>query len=69
MKDLPTTLTDGLSVVSIPWLKDWEDVVIFNWSRHPDASTLNDLPSKSIIGTSSLWRICTLKLLYGEKDF
>lgn len=67
MKDLPTTLTKGLTVVAIPPLKDWQDVVIFNWSRHPEVKSLKELPEGSIIGSSSLWRIYTLKHLYGEK--
>ena len=54
MKDLPTTLTEGLSVVAIPELKPRYDVVLFNRARHPDVKSLEELPEGAVVGTSSL---------------
>lgn len=67
MKDLPTTLTDGLTIVAIPHLKPWYDVVLFNKIRHPDVTSIDQLPEGSILGTSSLRRICSIKKAYGSK--
>jgi hydroxymethylbilane synthase len=63
MKDLPTTPVPGLVVVAIPDLKARDDIVILK-STHKHLKTLDNLPEGSIIGTSSLRRICTLKQKY-----
>lgn len=56
MKDLPTTLPQGLTIGAIPKRLDPRDVLI---SR--DGRTLEDLPEGCLIGTSSLRRRVQLK--------
>lgn len=51
MKDVPTTLPDGLSILCVPAREDPRDVLI---SR--DSCSLDQLPKGSRIGTSSLRR-------------
>ena len=56
MKDLPTTLTEGLVVTAIPDLKARDDIVILKESNK-HLGSLDKLPKGSKIGTSSLRRI------------
>jgi hydroxymethylbilane synthase len=51
MKDMPAVLPEGLVIGSIPEREDPRDVLISNGNV-----LLNDLPSGSVIGTSSLRR-------------
>ena len=67
MKDLPTTPTPGLVVPAIPFLKPRDDVVILKTSNK-HFGCLENLPKGSKIGTSSLRRICTLKLKYPDLE-
>ena len=57
LKDLPTTITPGLTIAAIPTRQDVSDAVI---SNHNIAS-LEDLPQGAIVGTSSLRRIAQVK--------
>jgi hydroxymethylbilane synthase len=56
MKDVPTSLPDGLIIGAITKREDHRDVVISF-----DGRKLNDLPVKARIGTSSLRRIAQLR--------
>lgn len=51
MKDLPTTLPDGLTIGAVPLREDPRDVLV---SR--DDMTLSDLPEGAVVGTCSLRR-------------
>jgi len=51
LKDLPTTLPDGLAVGAFPAREDARDVLV-----SPRSSTLDRLPTGSAVGTSSLRR-------------
>ena len=69
MKDLPTEKVEGLKVVSVPPLKMREDVAIFSSKHSGKIISLRDLPDGSVIGSSSLRRIHTLKRFFGDKNF
>lgn len=51
MKDMPAVLPNGLVVGAIPEREDPRDALISKWNR-----SLQDLPSGSVVGTSSLRR-------------
>lgn len=61
MKDVPTTLPDGLDILCVPAREDPRDVLI---SR--DALSLDQLPPRSRVGTSSLRR--QAQLLHHRPD-
>lgn len=62
LKDLPTTLPEGLAIGAILEREDPRDALLLN-SKHRGL-TLETLPRDSIIGTSSLRRIAQLKRKY-----
>ncbi len=51
MKDLPTTIPDGLHIAAIPEREDARDALIAN-----HAKSLSELPSGSVVGTGSVRR-------------
>lgn len=62
LKDLPTTLPDGMTVGAILEREDPHDVLIL--SKKYEGKDLNSLPKDSIIGTSSLRRTAQLSRKY-----
>ncbi len=57
LKDLPTTITQGLTVSAIPKRESVADALITN----TNASSIETLPSSATVGTSSLRRIAQVK--------
>jgi hydroxymethylbilane synthase len=57
LKDVPASLAEGLTLAAIPRRADARDVLI---SR--EGKSLSDLPVGSRVGTSSLRRVCLLRL-------
>ena len=75
LKDMPTTLPDGLTLATITEREDPRDCVVIrdtlnlsNENKQPEIS-LDDLPVGSIIGTSSVRREAILKRRYKDKKF
>lgn len=64
LKDLPTAITEGLTIAAIPTRQAVNDVVI---ASAPIAS-LNDLAKGAKVGTSSLRRITQLKRMREDLD-
>lgn len=58
MKDLPSEITPGLTIGAVLERENPQDILIAK-----DNLTINDLPSGSTIGTSSLRRIAQIKAL------
>lgn len=67
LKDLPTTMPEGMALATIYKRDDPHDCVIFH-PKHK-GKKLADLPEKSVIGTSSLRRVAQLKRAYGHLEF
>lgn len=67
LKDLPTTLPEGMVIGAICRREDPSDVVVF--SSENKFKNLKELPSESVVGTSSLRRIAQLKRAYPELRF
>jgi hydroxymethylbilane synthase len=57
LKDVPASLAEGLTLAAIPPRADARDVLV---SR--EGQSLRDLPAGSRVGTSSLRRVCLLRL-------
>lgn len=64
LKDLPTTITNGLVVSAIPSRESVCDVIV----APKKLSSIYDLPPNARVGTSSLRRITQLKLLRSDLD-
>ena len=60
LKDLPTTLPDGMCVAAMCEREDPRDAVIFH-PRFPRDTTLASLPAGSYVGTSSNRRIVRIR--------
>ncbi|WP_102335759.1 hydroxymethylbilane synthase [Salimicrobium jeotgali] len=56
MKDMPSVVTEGLSLSSVPVREDHRDAFVSK-----DNTTLKDLPEGAIVGTSSLRRSAQIK--------
>ncbi|MCL4134536.1 UNVERIFIED_CONTAM: hypothetical protein GTU68_000718 [Idotea baltica] len=67
LKDLPTTLPEGLVIGAVCSRENPCDAVIVH-PKHKD-STLKDLAADSVIGTSSLRRVAQLKRRYPHLKF
>lgn len=67
LKDLPTTMPEGMAIGTIYKRDDPHDCVIFH-SKH-EGKTLKDLPKDSVIGTSSLRRVAQLKKNFPHLTF
>ncbi len=61
LKDLPTTMPDGLTIAGVPYREDPRDAVV---SRH--SSGLADLPRGSIVGTGSARRRALINAERGD---
>jgi len=67
LKDLPTTLPDGMTVAAMTTREDPRDAVIMS-IRNKDKK-LRDLPAGSVIGTSSVRRMAQLKAKFPALEF
>ena len=61
LKDLPTAIPDGLSVMAVCPRSDPRDVLV-----NASQSTLAEMPAGSVIGTSSPRRAAQLRVLRGD---
>src|SRR5262249_52545607 len=61
LKDLPTTLPDGLHMAAITQREDVRDALIVRESLRDKVKTIKDLPHGARVGTSSLRRAAQLK--------
>jgi len=64
LKDLPTTITKGLTISAIPQREQVNDVIVASG----DIASIQDLPKGATVGTSSLRRITQLKLIRPDLD-
>ena len=64
LKDLPTTITKGLTISAIPQREQVSDVIVAS----KDIASIQDLPQGATVGTSSLRRITQLKLIRPDLD-
>eukprot|EP01134_Creolimax_fragrantissima_P005274 CFRG5274T1 len=69
LKDLPTTLPEGMDVGAYCARDNAYDCVLMNPKNHAEKITLADLPAGSVVGTSSLRRIAQLKRAYPALKF
>lgn len=67
LKDLPTNLPDGLTLGCITKREDPSDALVIN--KKNESYKLEDLPSGSIVGTSSLRRLAQLKFNFPNLIF
>ncbi|EGR30579.1 porphobilinogen deaminase, putative [Ichthyophthirius multifiliis] len=67
LKDLPTIIDEKLYIGAVPHLKKRSDIVII--SEKNSEKTLQTLPEGSIIGTSSLRRVNSLKYRFPHLKF
>lgn len=68
LKDVPTTLPEGLQLGAITTREIPNDVLLLN-EKHSSITSIEQLPVGSVIGTSSVRRIAQLKNTYGNLDF
>ena len=61
LKDLPTVLPDGLSIAAICEREDARDALVFGRELDADGATLDSLPLRAVVGTSSPRRLAQLK--------
>ncbi len=66
LKDLPTTLPDGLHIAAITEREDVRDALLVNQSLRDKVNSIKDLPQGARIGTSSLRR--RAQLLHQRPD-
>lgn len=64
LKDLPTAITNGLTISAIPNREQVNDVIVAS----KDIASIQDLPKGAVVGTSSLRRITQLKLIRPDLD-
>ncbi|MBW8016094.1 MAG: hydroxymethylbilane synthase [Planctomycetes bacterium] len=64
LKDLPTAITDGLTIAAIPPREQVCDVMVAG----VNINSINDLPQGATVGTSSLRRIAQIKHLRSDLD-
>ncbi|HYG57220.1 MAG TPA: hydroxymethylbilane synthase, partial [Symbiobacteriaceae bacterium] len=64
LKDMPTEQPEGLSLACTPAREDARDVVIT-----PDGTRFMDLPTGTVVGTSSLRRLAQLRALRPDLEF
>ncbi|KAI8328576.1 porphobilinogen deaminase [Chlamydoabsidia padenii] len=67
LKDLPTTLPEGMYLGAVMERENPHDALVLS-EKHKDA-TLASLPAGSVIGTSSLRRVAQLKRAYPHLVF
>lgn len=61
-KDLPTAITPGLTIAAVPQRENVADALI----AAPGISSIEDLPTASTVGTSSLRRIAQINHIRGD---
>lgn len=61
LKDLPTTLPEGLSIPAITEREDARDALVLRPSKTKNPSRIKELPDSAIVGTSSLRRTSQIK--------
>lgn len=61
LKDLPTVLRDGLSIAAICEREDARDALVLGRELDADGATLDSLPLRAVVGTSSPRRLAQLK--------
>jgi hydroxymethylbilane synthase len=64
LKDLPTAITKGLTILAIPQREQVNDVIVAS----KGIPSIQDLPKGAVVGTSSLRRITQLKLIRPDLD-
>ncbi|MEN8127656.1 MAG: hydroxymethylbilane synthase [Planctomycetota bacterium] len=64
LKDLPTTITSGLTISAIPQREQVNDVIV----SAKEIASMQDLPKGAVVGTSSVRRISQLKLMRPDLD-
>jgi hydroxymethylbilane synthase len=68
LKDVPTTLPPGMVLGGIMEREDPQDAVVMSL-KNKDKKSLADLPSGSVIGTSSIRRITQLRSKFPHLEF
>ena len=71
LKDLPTTLPEGLAITAITEREDARDALVLRADASPEQPSIKNLAEGSVVGTSSLRRLAQLKHLrdgLGIKD-
>lgn len=68
LKDLPTQVNEDLPIAAITQREEPWDCVIFS-DKFKQLKSIHELPSQSIIGTSSLRRIAQLKAIREDFEF
>jgi hydroxymethylbilane synthase len=63
LKDLPTILPEGLAVAAICEREDARDALVLGRELDADGATLDSLPVRAVVGTSSPRRLAQLKHL------
>uniref|UniRef100_H2ZDA3 hydroxymethylbilane synthase n=1 Tax=Ciona savignyi TaxID=51511 RepID=H2ZDA3_CIOSA len=67
LKDMPSTLPNNLTISAVSRREDPRDAVIMHPANY--GKRLEDLPTGSVIGTSSLRRVAQLKKLFPDLKF
>ncbi|KAH8664696.1 porphobilinogen deaminase [Xylariales sp. PMI_506] len=69
LKDMPTSLPEGLTLACVPVREDPRDVVVVKKSLEGKYTKLSDLPAGSVVGTSSVRRMAQIRRRYPELRF
>ncbi|OTB01770.1 hypothetical protein M426DRAFT_63460 [Hypoxylon sp. CI-4A] len=69
LKDMPTSLPDGLILACVPPREDARDVVVVKNGLEDKYKKLSDLPAGAIVGTSSVRRMAQIKRRYPHLQF
>jgi len=70
LKDLPTTLPEGVTIAAICKREDPRDALVLPRGKaNPSAASIAGLPGKAIVGTSSPRRLAQLKHLRNDLVF
>lgn len=67
LKDLPTTIPDGLCLAAVTEREDARDAMVLRADYGVELSSLSTLPPEAVIGTSSPRRLAQLKHLCPER--
>lgn len=69
LKDMPTSLPDGLILACVPPREDARDVFVVKKGLEDKYKTLADLPPGAVVGTSSVRRMAQIKRRYPHLRF
>ncbi|KAI1377181.1 porphobilinogen deaminase [Hypoxylon crocopeplum] len=69
LKDMPTSLPDGLVLACVTEREDPRDVVVVKKGLEDKYKTLSDLPPGAVVGTSSVRRMAQIKRRYPHLRF